>query len=70
LGRISKGVECSVSGCGKKAKRSLPTGKVKSADLKIDSGGRRAYLCSDHYKEYKKKTKKEKKIEQWRYQGE
>ncbi|NIQ05452.1 MAG: hypothetical protein GWO20_06910 [Candidatus Korarchaeota archaeon] len=43
--------------------------RVKSAGLKIDSNGRRAYLCKKHYKEYKKKREREKKIEQWRYQA-
>lgn len=69
MGRISKGVKCSVSGCGKDATRSISAGKVRSAGLKIGSGERRAYLCKEHYKEYKKKTKKEKKVEQWRYKG-
>jgi len=67
LGRIAKGVKCSVSGCGKDAVRSISAAKVKSAGLNIGSGERRAYLCKEHYKEYKKKTKKEKKVEQWRY---
>lgn len=69
MGRISKGVECSVSGCSKKAVRSLSVARVKSAGLKIDSGGRRAYICKKHYRDYKKKTKKEKQIKQWRYQA-
>ncbi len=69
MGRISKGVKCSVSGCGKDATRSISAEKVRSAGLKIGSGERRAYLCKEHYKEYKKKTKKEKKVEQWRYKG-
>lgn len=69
MGRISKGVECNVSGCSKKAVRSLSAAKARSAGLKIDSEERRAYVCKEHYKEYKKKTKKEKKIEQWRYQA-
>jgi len=67
LGRDAKGVKCSVSGCGKEAIRSLSAAKVKLADLNIDSSERRAYLCKEHYKEYKKRTKKEKKVEQWRY---
>jgi hypothetical protein len=67
LGRIDKGVKCSVSGCGKEAARSLSADKVRLAGLKVGSSERRAYLCKDHYKEYKKKTKKEKKVEQWRY---
>lgn len=69
MGRIAKGVKCSVSGCGKEAIRSLPATKVKSAGLNIGSSERRAYLCKEHYKEYKKRTKKEKKVEQWRYKG-
>jgi len=64
LGRIDKGVKCSV--CGKEAVRSLSTDKVKTAGLKVGSD-KRAYLCKEHYKEYKKRTKKDKKIEKWRY---
>lgn len=67
MGRIAKGVKCSVSRCGKEAIRSLSAARVKSAGLEIGSNERRAYLCKEHYKEYKKKTKKEKKVEQWRY---
>lgn len=69
MGRIDKGVRCSVSGCGAQATRSLSRDKVISAGLKISSSEKRAYLCKEHYKEYKKKTKKEKIIEKWRYQG-
>jgi hypothetical protein len=68
LGRIDKGVKCSVSGCGKDAVRSLPGGKVVEAGLKVGSV-RRAYLCKDHYKEYKKATKRDKMLEKWRYRG-
>jgi hypothetical protein len=67
LGRIDKGVKCSVSGCSREAVRSLSTGKTKSAGLEVDSGEKRAYLCREHYKEFKKKTKKEKTIDKWRY---
>jgi hypothetical protein len=69
LGKVGKGVKCSVSGCGKEAARSLSAEKVRMAGLTIGSGERRAYLCENHYKEYKKRTKKERKIEQWRYKG-
>jgi len=69
LGRVAKGVRCDVSGCGKEAVRSLSAAKVRSAGLNVSSSERRAYLCEIHYKEYKKKTKKERKIEQWRYKG-
>jgi thymidine kinase len=67
LGRIGKGEKCSVPGCGKDAIRSLSTEKAKSAGLNIGSAGKRAYLCREHYKEFKKKTKKDKTIDKWRY---
>jgi hypothetical protein len=41
--------------------------KVRSAGLNVGSSQRRAYLCKEHYKEYKKKTKKDKQLEKWRY---
>jgi hypothetical protein len=69
LGRVAKGVKCSVKGCEKDATRSLPRDKVSSAGLKVDDGIRRSYLCRDHYKEYKKGSKKDKLLEQWRYKG-
>jgi len=56
-----------VSGCSRDAVRSLSTEKVKSAGLNVGSGEKRAYLCREHYKEFKKKTKKDKTIEKWRY---
>lgn len=66
MGRVAKGAKCSVSGCDKSAVRSLSAAKVNSAGLDVGSG-KRAYLCKEHYKEYKKRTKKEKMIEKWRY---
>jgi thymidine kinase len=65
LGRIDKGVKCSA--CGKEAVRSLSADKVKAAGLAVGSADKRAYLCKDHYKEYKKKTKKDKTLDKWRY---
>jgi len=68
LGRVAKGVKCSVVGCDKEAIRSLSNEKVSAAGLKVGTA-RRAYLCKDHYKEFKKGIKKEKMLEKWRYQG-
>ena len=68
LGRVAKGVKCSVAGCGKDSLRSLSREKVSAAGLKVD-GARRSYLCRDHYKEYKKGIKKDKLLEQWRHKG-
>ncbi|MGQ9624352.1 MAG: hypothetical protein ACUVUF_03605 [Candidatus Bathycorpusculaceae bacterium] len=67
MGKIDKGVKCGIFNCKNDAVRSLSAEKVRSAGLNIGSGERRAYLCKEHYKEYKKKMKKEKMLEKWRY---
>ena len=70
MGKVAKGVKCGVIGCDKLAVRSLSNERVSNAGLKVDGARRgRAYLCKDHYKEFKKETKKEKMLEQWRYRG-
>ena len=66
MGRVAKGVKCSVTGCGNDAIRSLSTDKVKAAGLKVGEI-RRAYLCREHYKEFKRHTKEDRKLEQWRH---
>jgi len=68
LGRVAKGVKCSVVGCDKEAVRSLSREKVSAAGLKVGET-RRSYLCKDHYKEFKKETKKDKMLEKWRYKS-
>jgi hypothetical protein len=68
LGRIDKGAKCSVAGCGREAIRSLSAEKVKAVGLKVGSE-KKAYLCKEHYKEYKKKTRKDRQLEKWRYSG-
>ncbi|MBS7649699.1 hypothetical protein KEJ17_08680 [Candidatus Bathyarchaeota archaeon] len=65
MGKISKGAKCSVEGCDREAARSLDFEKVYAAGLRV-KGGRRAYLCKEHYKEYKKATKKDKIVDKWR----
>ena len=39
---------------------------VKQAGLDAE-GAKRAYLCKEHYKDYKKGSKKSSQIERWRY---
>ena len=65
MGRIKKGTTCSVTQCNEDAVRSVNGPKAKSAGLDVE--GKRAYLCKDHYKDYKKGSKKDKQIERWRY---
>ena len=66
MGRIEKGQKCTVSGCSREAARSISVDKVKAV-LNVNSNEKRAYICKEHYKEYKKKTKKDKTIDKWRY---
>ena len=68
MGRITKGMHCSVIGCEKDAIRSISLIQVsKYLELRGETTVRRAYLCKEHYKEYKKKSKKDKKTEKLRY---
>jgi hypothetical protein len=66
LGKVGKGVKCSVSGCGEDAVRSVPAEEAAHAGLKVTATTGRCYLCKNHYKEMKKKTKKDRQVERWR----
>ncbi|MCD6126473.1 MAG: hypothetical protein J7J19_05695 [Thaumarchaeota archaeon] len=66
MGKIAKGVKCSVVGCDEQAVKSISVQKLPPS-LKVDVTRGRAYLCRRHYKEYKKLTKEERRIEKWRY---
>jgi hypothetical protein len=65
MGRIDKGEKCNVSGCSETAIRSVSNDRA--AQAKLDTkGAHRAYLCKNHYKEFKKKLKKDDRLEKWR----
>jgi hypothetical protein len=65
LGKVAKGVKCSVVGCKEDAVRSISVEGISKAGLKVSTSGR-GYLCKNHYKELKKKLKKDRQIDQWR----
>ncbi len=65
MGKVERGVKCSVDGCGADAERSLSRDKVSG--LKVVGEGRRVYLCSQHYKAWKKATKKERELDRVRF---
>jgi len=69
LGKVSAGTKCSVEGCGNPAVRSISAGKVAAAGLRVSASGRRVYLCREHYKEYKKRTRKERELEAARWKA-
>jgi hypothetical protein len=67
LGRIEKGETCSVSGCKNEAARSITADKCKAAGLNVNTAEKRAFICKEHYKDFKKKTKNDKTLDKWRY---
>lgn len=68
MGKIKRGVSCSVEECNEDAVRSLSPELVKKANLRINLGkSTRVYVCSAHYKQIKKVMKKEKQKEKWRH---
>ncbi|MDR0372773.1 MAG: hypothetical protein LBI79_04345 [Nitrososphaerota archaeon] len=67
MGRIEKGEKCNVSGCSGEAIRSISADKVKAAGLNVGGTEKRAFICKEHYKDFKKKTKKDKTLDKWRY---
>ena len=66
MGKIEKGIVCSIVRCEKNAVRSISSKKVESAGLKVDNV-KKTYLCEEHYKEFKKKRKGARQVERWRW---
>ena len=57
-------VVCSVAGCGKTPKRSIPRKRVeKTGSFNLQGSSRKANLCSDCYRTFKKSSKKDRTME-------
>ncbi len=54
---------CAVPGCGAEAVRSLALAEARKAFADIPEKGRRAPLCRDHYREWKKATKESRQLD-------
>tara|TARA_B100001765_G_C19241814_1_gene222849 strand:- start:202 stop:405 length:204 start_codon:yes stop_codon:yes gene_type:complete len=67
MGKISKGVDCSVSSCTNSAMRSMSSKNVDSSEFSISSDSNKVYFCTEHYKSWKKSTKELRKSERARY---
>jgi hypothetical protein len=65
LGKIDKGQKCTVRNCKNDAVRSVSVAKAKQAGLEVN--GKDAYVCEEHYKQFKKGNKKTDQIEKWRH---
>jgi hypothetical protein len=56
--------KCDVSGCSEDTERSLSRKKVKEAmDWSLKGEDKNTHLCKKHYKEFKKATKEDRKLE-------
>lgn len=59
---------CDVSGCSKESERSVSLKQVKDSKLSLKPEcNKSAHLCKDHYREFRKGTKKDRKLEQLGY---
>ncbi|NHI93308.1 MAG: hypothetical protein EAX96_12490 [Candidatus Lokiarchaeota archaeon] len=68
MGRVDKKVTCSVEKCQKEAERSINLQLVNKSGLKLKKTKlNKAYLCKEHYKEYKKKSKQDRDVQKWRW---
>lgn len=68
MGRVDKGVNCSVNGCENSAERSISGSKASMAsDLVVNISNKRVYLCRQHYKDWKKATKEDRENERARW---
>ncbi|MGI0078122.1 MAG: hypothetical protein ACRECH_00675 [Nitrososphaerales archaeon] len=67
MGKVGKGVNCSVTGCTNAAERSMNREVVANSGLKV-SGERRVFLCHEHYKIWKKATKKDRELDRARFE--
>ena len=67
MGRVDKGVSCSVSGCANPAERSMSGTKAAMAPDMGLGGAKRVFLCHVHYKEWKKASKEDRENERARW---
>lgn len=54
---------CAVPGCGGESVRHLSLAEARKVFTSLPERGRRAPLCRDHYKEWKKRTKEARKLD-------
>jgi hypothetical protein len=67
MGKVEKGVACLVTGCKNASERSIGRDQVSGSGLTVAGDGRRVYLCHDHYKAWKKATKKDRDMQRARW---
>ena len=67
MGIVAKGALCSIDGCDKAGARSINATKVEDAGLRLKGRNKKAVLCREHYREYKKGSKDDRDLERARW---
>jgi hypothetical protein len=55
--------ECDVKGCKEEAVRSISSKKASKSGLSVKESKGNVHLCKDHYRDFKKATKEDRKLE-------
>lgn len=68
MGKVKKGVECSIHNCANRAVKSMSLKSIPSnIGFQFKGEGRNIYLCEEHYKAIKKAIKKKIDLERERW---
>jgi hypothetical protein len=67
MGKVERGVHCSIADCGNLAVRSLSRNRLAEAGMKTQREDRRVYLCETHYKQWKKASKQSRELDRIRF---
>ncbi|MFW3146812.1 MAG: hypothetical protein ACMUIE_08390 [Thermoplasmatota archaeon] len=54
---------CQVAKCSSPSERSVSAKKVKDSGLDVDTERGKVHLCKEHYRDFKKKTKDQRKLD-------
>jgi hypothetical protein len=54
--------KCNVKGCQNSAERSLARDAAEEGGLEFEGESKRVHICKEHYKAWKKNTKKDREI--------
>lgn len=68
-GMAPKEETCDIEGCSQPAKRSISFRNLAGTSLKAKASSHRVNLCKDHYRQFKKETKREREIERARFKN-
>ncbi len=66
---MGKAEVCAIDGCGAEAVRSLSVQRLSGTSMKVRPGSKKATLCREHYKRFKKETRGDRRLEQDRYRS-